>query len=359
MASRKQATQQHHPYNPRFVAVDEVLQPSRRRLRRLKIILMSNGCSVPTCTMCPFTNENNYGRGSDRDTVLVDQVRDALSPGGPATGCDCLALYNDGSFFAPHEISDVARSVIADLVAESGVGLLTVESLPQFVTEARLLPFLAALGGVSLEVGLGLQSAHPVVREYCVNTSFDNRTFERTVALLRRYGVQVKTYLMLKPPFLTETEAVGDALESIAYCRALGAPFVTLCPTRIAPHTLAWRLWEAGAYTPPGLWTIVDTVRRAPSDGTLRVACINLRGGSSPAILPDSCPRCADILVEALEAASLGNRAALNLARCSCAGFPVEPVPLPTHGLLLARIQDALDKLTVDTSAPPSLEGVA
>lgn len=167
LASRRKAIQTELPYTPRYT-VDQVIQPDGRRLRRLKVILMSKGCSVPTCTMCSFTNENNYGQRDVAEDIMVEQVRDVLRKDGPVTDCNCVSIYNDGSFFAPHEIEDKSRFSIAELVAEAGVSLLTVESLTQFVTEARLLPIIDALGDVEFEVGIGLQSAHPQVREYCV-----------------------------------------------------------------------------------------------------------------------------------------------------------------------------------------------
>lgn len=343
------------PYVPRHVAHDWLIQPDGSRFSRLKIILMSNGCSVPTCTMCPFTNENNYGHRDTSDQTMVDQVRTALAEAHDGQRHDCVALYNDGSFFAPRELSAPARLGITELVAAHGFSLLTVESLPQFITEARLLPVLDALGGVTLEVGLGLQSAHPLVRELCVNTSFDNAAFERAVALLLRHRVRIKTYVMLKPPFLTEQEAVTDAVDTIAYCRELGIPYVTLCPTRIAPHTLAWDLMQAGFYDPPGLWSIVDTVRRAQHDVTLRVACINLRNEDFDSAFPGSCPRCANDVVDALQAFSIGDAHALALPRCGCTPDEVEPAPLPDPHVLLKRIRETLDSLAASTLEEPTI----
>ncbi|MFP5249791.1 MAG: hypothetical protein ACLGP3_08190 [Acidobacteriota bacterium] len=339
---------------PRYVTHDWLIQPNGSRLRRLKIILMSNGCSVPTCTMCPFTNENNYGHRDILDHAMVDQVRAALAEAQSGQRHECVALYNDGSFFAPRELSDHARVSIAALAAAHDFSLLTVESLPQFITEARLLPVLDAMGEVQLEVGLGLQSAHPLVRELCVNTSFDNAAFERAVALLLRHRVRVKTYVMLKPPFLTEQEAVTDAVDSVAYCRDLGIPYVTLCPTRVAPHTLAWDLMRAGFYEPPGLWSIVDTVRRASRDTTLRVACINLRNEDFDSVFPHSCQRCAGDVINALQMFSIGDARALTLARCGCAPDEIEPALLPEPDDLLKRIRTTLDSLPARASVEPA-----
>ena len=349
LASRRKAIQTDLPYTPRYAEVGQIIQPDGRRLRRLKVILMSKGCSVPTCTMCSFTNENNYGQRNVSEEIMVEQVRDVLRKDGPVTDCNCVSIYNDGSFFAPREIKDKARFSIASLVAEAGVSLLTVESLPQFITEARLLPILDALGDVEFEVGLGLQSAHPPVREYCVNTSFDNSSYERAVNLLKRHGVRVKTYIMLKPPFLTENEAIADALQSIDYCNSLGAPYVTLCPTSISPNTLVWDLMKAGKYHPLNLWSIVDTAIRAPQEVPLRIVGINLRGADFISTFPDSCPKCSDNVRKSIGQFSLGNYDLLELDRCSCSPLPEIPVNTIDGNILMDRIRSMLSQLPSDT----------
>ena len=112
--------------------------------------------------MCPSTNENAYGH---RDPVdLMSQVRSTLARTETDPPYTLLALYNDGNFFAPREIPTEVQLAIADLVAKSGVDELVVESLPQFITRAQVEPFIRRLGPVRLEVGIGLQSAHPFVR---------------------------------------------------------------------------------------------------------------------------------------------------------------------------------------------------
>jgi radical SAM enzyme (TIGR01210 family) len=144
------------PAKPRFVDFDAIRLPTGEVVGRKKVIIMSGGCSVPTCTMCPFTNENNYGieGGASRESLL-EQVRWTLARTEDEPAYEVLCLYNDGSFFAPREIPRDVQVEIARLVAAAGVRRLVVESLPQFVTEPVLRSFTAALGEVRLEVGIG------------------------------------------------------------------------------------------------------------------------------------------------------------------------------------------------------------
>lgn len=289
------------PAEPRFVDFDTIRLADGRVVGRKKVIVMSGGCSVPTCTMCPFTNLNNYGiEGVASRESLLDQVRRTLARAEDEPSYEVLSLYNDGSFFAPREIPRDVQVEVARLVAAAGVRRLVVESLPQFVTEAALGPFVEALSAVRLEIGIGLQSADVLVRETLVNTRVSQVSFERALAVMACLGADPKIYLMVKPPFLTDGEAVSDVVQSVDYLSELGVRGMTLCPTRVSPNTVAWELWRAGQYTPPNLWTVVEAVRRVQERLAVRVACVNLRGTDFESVFPDACPACADQVVDAL-----------------------------------------------------------
>jgi hypothetical protein len=75
---------------------------------------------------------------------------------------------------------------------------------------------------------------------------------------------------------------------------------MTLCPTRVSRHTVAWELWQAGQYTPPNLWTVVEAIHRVHERLAVRVACVNLRGTDFASVFPDACSECADRVVDAL-----------------------------------------------------------
>ena len=68
---------------------------------RLRVILRSNGCSIPTCTMCPFPNEAADPKVQPISAEqYVNQVTAALPKNDTH---DILSIYNDGSFFAETE----------------------------------------------------------------------------------------------------------------------------------------------------------------------------------------------------------------------------------------------------------------
>lgn len=333
------------PDEPRFVSYDTLRGSDGRQVTRKRIILMSGGCSVPTCTMCPFTNENNYGLGFDPQ-ALLNQVAAAVTRTPDEPDYEVLSLYNDGSFFAPREIPRETQVAIAQLVSAAGVDRLIVESLPQFITPAALRPFVEALGDVHLEVGIGLQSADDLVRETLVNTRISRIAFERAIATMHELKVTPKIYLMLKPPFLTDEEAVTDVVDSVDYVQSLGVDGVTLCPTRVARNTVVWQLWESGRFVPPNLWTIVEAVRRIHEVMPVRIAGVNLGQADFDSVVSQSCPKCADRVVRGLltysESGDLGHLP----ESCDCWAGLV-PIPLD-HAAITTRVEDALQQFDGD-----------
>src|SRR5438445_8125666 len=72
-----------------------------------------------------------------------------------------------------------------------------------------------ALGSVDrLEVAFGLESPNERVLRYAVNKVWGLPEHAKAAALCHEAGAGVKTYLLIKPPFLTEHESIEDAVRS-------------------------------------------------------------------------------------------------------------------------------------------------
>ena len=103
---------------PRFIELDKIKEDDGSIKTRKKVIIVANGCSIPTCTMCPFTNENYYGlKKPVNGKSILDQVKTAIKPNGSTSHYDILALYNDGSFFSPKEIPENIQWQIAEAIS--------------------------------------------------------------------------------------------------------------------------------------------------------------------------------------------------------------------------------------------------
>lgn len=301
-----------------LLAEDDIFFFEGQHLSRRRILLRCRGCSVGTCTMCPLPNESLSSRQQlPTDEDLQKQVSRAFSE-KPLGDYDVVNIYTNGNFFCDAEISPAFRRHIYALVGQSDSRFLMVESLPHFLTEEELAEAAELLRGRTLIVCMGLESASDTVRRLCINTACSKESFEQAVRLLRQYGHLPRVFLMLKPPFLTESEAIEDAVSSIHYLRTMGITDPTLCPARTAPGTVAGLLASRGEFREPSLWSILEVIRRTHEWSNTRIAVSNImpdRNASS--ITPSGCPVCSDRMIEALCRYNT-NRSLQDLVQIAC-----------------------------------------
>ena len=220
-----------------------------------------------------------------------------------------IKLYNSGSFFDPHAIPPEDFVAIADrvrafervivechpaLLGESALkfrDLLSVTRVSQAGpphsqptpdpsqegnSAAALVASLPSFGGVGggfgiaraalnstahraghsprLEVAMGLETAHPqVLQKLNKGMTFDQ--FRRAAEFLRENDIALRVFVLVKPPFLDEAEALHWAKRSIDFALDCGATAVSLIPTRLGNGALD-ALAERGEFSPPKVATL-------------------------------------------------------------------------------------------------------
>ncbi len=311
---------QSSPDEPIFVQNYDILLEGQK-YKRKKIILAAPGCSSATCTMCPIPNESFWGNttqvGPDN---YINQFRAAFKDEDP-NDFEMIALYNSGNWFADREVPQESRIWFYDYIAKSKCASIAVESLPQFINEKTLAEARVHLDGKKLIVGIGLQSADDFIRTVCINTTCTKPQFEHATKLLKEYGYTPRVYLMIKPPFLTEKEAIDEAANSIQYTSSLGYADASICPTRIAPHTVVDELAKRDLFTPPSLWSVIEILKRVDKLGIqTRVSCLDVDGKDGDTVYPRNCEKCTPKILKSLVAYNLGeaNINDLELLDCDC-----------------------------------------
>ncbi len=278
----------------------------------LTIILRTTGCywaRKEGCRMC------GYIRDTDPHVTqqnLLKQLHSALA-GKPdlADSPDVVKIFTSGSFFDNSEVSKDTRDKISHKLEELGVKKLIVESRPEFVTEDVLDEFEGRK--FQLEVGIGLESASDFVRDVIVNKGFTFQDFEDAANLLREKGFRVKAYLLLKPPFLSESEAIADVVHSAVRIKEL-VDVVSVNPTNVQKGTLVEMLWERRLYRPPWLWSAVEVVRQIRDEG-IEVICHPAGKGRRS---PHNCGKCDDEVLKALRDFSLHQDPSILNLKCPC-----------------------------------------
>lgn len=220
------------------------------------VILPTLGCRWGRnsgCTMCGYV----YDSWNNSQEEILHQFKTALKSLG---NIEYLKIFNSGSFFDPAEISqDTAKKIFSE-INKLETRQVQVESRPEFITEDAL----AAKDELNaeLEIGIGLETTSDYIRENCINKNFALWDFKIALKTCRDSGVKVKAYLLVKPPFLSEKEAISDAVNSAVEAYKLGVSRISFNPLNVQKATLAEYLWRKGEYSPPWLWSIVEILEK-------------------------------------------------------------------------------------------------
>jgi archaeosine synthase beta-subunit len=161
-----------------------------------------------------------------------------------------IKLYNSGSFFDHRAIPPADYQTIASRI--SRFERVIVESHPALVNRdcAR---FRDLLDG-QLEVAMGLETIHPEILPR-LNKRMTLSDFSRAAAKLRDYGVALRVFILVKPPFLDDAEALAWANRSLDFAFDRGASLAVLIPTRPGNGALE-ALARTAEFTPPRLATL-------------------------------------------------------------------------------------------------------
>jgi archaeosine synthase beta-subunit len=234
-----------------------------RPCKALVVILKTRGCTwalAGGCTMCGYANESAWAKVTEDE--LVAQFQRAWRK---YQGEELVKIYTSGSFLDRFEVMPEAQKRILSIIGKPDPASgrkaprkVAFESLPGFVTDETLAP----LAGLCerLEVGIGVESANLRVLRDSVNKGHAFEEFPRAAEACRRHGVSVKAYLMCKPPFLKESDALTDATRTIVAAAAVNPTMVSLNPTNVQGNTVVDALYKRGSYRPPWLWTLVQAL---------------------------------------------------------------------------------------------------
>ncbi|MCS7143703.1 MAG: archaeosine biosynthesis radical SAM protein RaSEA [Archaeoglobaceae archaeon] len=266
----------------------------------LTAIITTKGCSWRNCYMCGYWSESR----DLKEEVLKGQIDQVFEKIGEIR---ILKLFTSGSFLDEREIPVGIREYFLDRCREIGIKKLIIESRPEFIEKEKIKDF----KGIELEVGIGLETANDFIRMQCINKGFDFSDFVRSAKILREEGFRIKCYLLLKPPFLSEKEAIADLIDSADKVREY-VDVISLNLMNIQRDTLVERLWERGLYRPPWLWSAVEVLKSISTE----IICDPVAGGKIRG--PHNCGRCDKDVVSAIKLFSLKQDRSLLDLDCEC-----------------------------------------
>lgn len=232
-------------------------------LHRFLTVFLTNRECPWRCLMCDLWRQTTLE--SIPAGAIPRQIEFALNSVPASPG---VKLYNAGSFFDPGAIPEADLPKIAELL--SSRAHLIVECHPKLVGP-KVTRFAELLGPVRLEVALGLETAQPKVLER-LNKGMTLDDFSEAAAFLRSGGVEVRAFVLVKPPFLNEAESVHWAVESARFAFDAGATVVSLIPTRLGNGALD-ALAAEGFFAEPRLELLEEAMDRVLGLDRGRVFC--------------------------------------------------------------------------------------
>ncbi len=267
------------------------------------IIFRTKGCSWALqsgCTMCGYFNDSRWDTVSDEH--LLTQFEKAMEG---YNNEPFVKIFTSGSFLDDDEISSSVQQQILQRLFETAEKV-SVESRPEFVTPKKLSSIKKIAGNKTFEVGIGLETAHDDIRECAINKGFTFADYKKAATLLHKHGFLCKTYVLIKPPFLTEKEAINDCIETVQKITPY-ADTISFNPTNVQRRTVVEYLWKRKQYRPAWLWSVMEILAKSTQITKAHLKCDVAGGGSIRGA--HNCKTCDRNILDHIAAFSLSNDA--------------------------------------------------
>lgn len=332
-------------------------------VQKLIIFLRGTGCSSIEqnggCTFCGFYSATNHGIKLERKNFL-NQLQFAFdSHKKELDRFPIISLYNDGSMLSEHEISlDVTLDMIRTLSTFQNLKLITTESKLQDITEEKILKIRNATTK-ELELSFGFESSDPLVRKLCINKNFTNNKVIEVSKLLKAHNFGCTALLMLKPPFLSEQEAIDDAVKSLEFLEHTEINRIDIELPTVEAFTLTHELWKINLYTPVMLWSVVEILKRKYELNLKKKIYVSPANYTVKAIATSSnCNLCNDKFSDLfMEYNKANDISVFDNLTCECkSNWTKRLIPSNLEQLPLAdRVEKIMDMLENKTRSPLSI----
>jgi radical SAM enzyme (TIGR01210 family) len=261
--------------------------------------------------MCGYFNDSTWSNVSKDD--LITQYTIAMQSYNKEP---VVKIFTSGSFLDEHEVPlTVQNHIINDLVGKTQK--IMFESRPSYVTEKRLNAISQNVSETDIEIGVGLETANDTTRTYAINKGFTFNEYLDAARIIKEKNMLLKTYVLIKPVFLTEQDAINDAIQTTKAIKKT-TDAISYNPCNVQRNTLTEYLWKRDQYRPPWLWSVREILKEskliAPN---IRLQCDIVGGGSRRGA--HNCSTCdAQMLDEITKFSLTQDEKVFSQVNCSC-----------------------------------------
>jgi len=273
------------------------------------IIFNTVGCIFKgnkACTMCGYVNDASTTYIAQEN--LENQLKMALKY---YQGQKVVKMYTSGSFLDPNEIPYEMGLKIIDQFSKAEK--IVIETRPEFVSKERVKGI--AKTNKKIYYAMGLETSNDYVRRKFINKTFSLDLYKSKYRLIKENNGYVKAYLMLKPPFITEEEAIRDTVQSVIDIKDYSDE-ISINPTNIQKKTIAENLFYKGVYRPPWLWSVVEALKQTSGIG---IPIISKPTGGGTLRGAHNCFKCDNMVMNAIDKFVYSNdKEVFNDIYCPC-----------------------------------------
>jgi radical SAM enzyme (TIGR01210 family) len=288
------------PRKPYAWLIEKEVTASGRVEDVATLFLTNRECSFH-CLMCDLwknTTDKPVPAGA-----IPDQIEWALDH---LSGVKHLKLYNSGSFFDKKAIPEKDYQRIAALI--SSFETVIVESHPWFINEGCLR--FRDMIKPDLQIAIGLESVNNEILMQ-LNKRMTLKDFADSVNFLMEHDISTRAFILLRPPFLSESEGVFWAERSLDFAFNNGVECCVLIPVRAGNGAMEL-LQNKGLFHPPDIRSLESTLEYG----------IKLRKGRVFADTWDlkifsKCDKCFDERINRLTFMNL-NQKLISRLKCTC-----------------------------------------
>ena len=262
-------------------------------------ILNTAGCSWAKrsgCTMCGYINDTCEEVLEKDFLQQIERIKQRYE------GQPYVKLFTSGSFTNPEEIPvSIGMDILSHFSEECRK--ICIESRVEYITE----DWMNRLSKLpcEVEIALGLESANDRILSELINKNITFEDYMTAAQKILSAGLKVKTYLLLKPPFLTEREAVEDCVDSIGKIIPL-TNTISINPVNVQKFTLVDHLHYRGHYRPPWYYSLAEVFTRClPLAREKGVRLMSTPSGAGTPRGIHNCKNCDWKYAEAFKAISL------------------------------------------------------
>ncbi|MBC7128525.1 MAG: archaeosine biosynthesis radical SAM protein RaSEA [Thermoplasmatales archaeon] len=284
---------------PRIWREKEIL--NNKIVDSFAFILHTSGCAWAKqggCTMCGYFKES-YDVSEEE---IIEQINFVFAN---YSGEEVVKIYTSGSFLDENELPVEMQNYIINKFDRASK--IVIESRPEFIEN------LENLKQKNIEVAMGLESANDKVLEYSINKGFKFEEWKKAAEKVKEYGKSLRAYILIKPPFLTDEDAIKDAIYSVEKIKDI-ADIISFNPVAIHSKTLLELLWRKNIYRPPWLWSVAEIIKESKEiyDGIIR--CDIVAGGTPRGA--HNCGVCDEAFLREIKNFSLNQK--MEEVECDC-----------------------------------------